>query len=107
MEATVGAGFVLIFARADLLAQLGNTEEALRTYAALDNLPFDARWHGLLIRSWAERGALHEQLGERDKAIEWYTRFLATLVDADDTVQPMVQRVERALAELQGTVGER
>jgi hypothetical protein len=49
------------------------------------------------VRSFAERGALYQQLGERDKAIEYYERFIAAWEKADPKLQPLVERARQAV----------
>ena len=89
------------YAWADLLARLGDLREAVDAYAQLDSIHLDAGVT-LMIRSWAERGALYQELGERRQAIEMYQKFIDALEDGDETVQPMVERARRALAALRG-----
>lgn len=96
------------YAWADLLARLGELERAIQAYDRLDEAPYDvAFWTignhwGLLVRSYAHRGSLYQQLGNRDKAIEMYRRFVDAWAEGDETVQPMVDRARRALAALRG-----
>ena len=57
-----------------------------------------AGWvHPLAVRALAELGALHHQLGERDRAIEYYERFIAAWRDADPRLQPMVEQARDAV----------
>lgn len=98
------------YAWADLLARLGQLEQAVRAYDRLDTAPYDVNFWGLsnnwglLIRSYAERGALYQQLGNRGKAIEMYQKFVDAWGEGDEVVQPMVERARRALAALRGEV---
>jgi len=50
-----------------------------------------------VVRSYAERGALYQQLGEREKAIEYYERFIASWRDADPKLRPAVERARAAV----------
>jgi tetratricopeptide (TPR) repeat protein len=73
--------FIETYAWADLESRLGEPSAALETYQRLDNAvrsfgPEGTEVTGLLIRSWAERGALYQRLGDRDKAIEMYQKFI-------------------------------
>ena len=92
------------FAWADLLVHLGEPAEAIEIYSRLDSTSARLAIPMLQVRSWAERGALYQQLGERDKAIEMYQLFIAAWSDGDDIVQPQVQRARDAVAALEGRV---
>ena len=98
------------YAWADLLARLGELERAVRAYDRLDIAPYNVNFWGLsnnwglLVRSYAERGALYQQLGNRGKAIEMYQKFVDAWGEGDEVVQPMVERARRALAALRGEV---
>jgi tRNA A-37 threonylcarbamoyl transferase component Bud32/tetratricopeptide (TPR) repeat protein len=95
-------GLVRTFAWGDLLARLGEHRLALEAYARLDSADQRLEHPGLLVRSYAARGALHQQLGERDQAIEWYERFVAAWEGADPPLQPAVQRARDAIEALRG-----
>ncbi|MFQ6046359.1 MAG: protein kinase [Gemmatimonadales bacterium] len=94
------------YAWADLLVQLGELHSAAAAYERLDDASYEVRWFdphwGLLIRSYAERGALYQQLGDRAKAIEMYQKFVDAWGEGDETVQPTVERARAALAALRG-----
>ena len=49
-------------------------------------------------------GALYEEMGERDKAVEYYSRFVELWKDADPELQPVVADVGARIVQL---VGER
>jgi tetratricopeptide (TPR) repeat protein len=92
------------YAWADLLASMGRPREALDVYARLDSVNFS--WQAtLLVRSWAERAAIHQTLGETQDAIGLYQRVLDVLENADEPNQPFVQRVTAALAAARGETG--
>jgi tetratricopeptide (TPR) repeat protein len=57
-----------------------------------------------LIQSWAERGALYQQLGQRDAAIEMYEKLIDAWRDGDQHVQPSVERARQAVRVLRGEV---
>ncbi len=107
-SATISEGVADAYAWADLLAQLGEFERAVQAYHRLDAAAYGVafwgvgNYWGLLVRSYAERGALYQQLGNRAKAIEMYQRFVDAWDEGDETVQPMVERARRALAGLRG-----
>lgn len=95
----------MAYAWADLLASLGQPREALDVYARLDSVNFT--WQAtLLVRSWAERAAIHQALGETPDAITLYQQVLDVLQNADDPNQPFVRRIEGALAAAKGETGE-
>jgi len=97
-------GVVRTFAWADLMAALGDREGALRLYASLDSLDGIDERPAYLVRSWAERGALHQALGDTAQAIELYGRFLTAWRDADQAFEPLLARAREAVAALQGEV---
>lgn len=110
-EATIesAADFIEMYAWAGLLARLGDTQPALAAYQRLDSARFsfgpDSHQDPLLlIQSWAERGALYQQLGQTDKAIEMYEKFIEAWQDGDQHVQPSVERARRAVRVLRGEV---
>jgi tetratricopeptide (TPR) repeat protein len=101
--------FLETYAWADLLVRLGDTEPALEAYQRLDSARFSFGLDGqvdplLLIQSWAERGALYQQLGQTDEAIEMYEKLIDAWRDGDQHVQPSVERARRAVRVLRGEV---
>jgi tetratricopeptide (TPR) repeat protein len=110
-QATIesAADFIEMYAWADLLARLGDTEPALEAYQRLDSVRFGFSLDSqgdplLLIQSWAERGALYQQLGQTDEAIEMYEKLIDAWRDGDQHVQPSVERARRAVRVLRGEV---
>ena len=95
-------GKVRVFAYGDLLARLSRYREAITAFEILDDSVRSGQHPGLHVRSWAERGALYQQLGQPDKAIEMYEKFIAAWRDGDETVQPMVDCARAAVASLRG-----
>jgi len=89
---------------ADLRARLGDLRGAVQTFAALDSVNLGEIWWGgvPLVRSYAERGALYQELDERDRAIEMYEKFIAAWEQGDEEPQKMVARARQALAALRG-----
>jgi tetratricopeptide (TPR) repeat protein len=101
-EFTGEQGIVRSFAWADLLTRLHQPEAALAAYARVDTME-DRLYHpGFVVRSWAERGALHQQLGHKAEAIADYQRFIEAWRHADPEFQPLVDRARAAVAALQG-----
>jgi hypothetical protein len=47
-------------------------------------------------------GELYEQRGNREKALEYYGRFVDLWTDADPELQPIVRDVKRRMARLAG-----
>lgn len=94
------------------MAELGEPERAVEAYQRLDPARYAVsfwgigNYWGLLVRSYAERGALYQQLGHRARAIEMYQKFIEAWGEGDGTVQPMVERARRALAALRGEAAE-
>ncbi len=97
-------GTVRSFGWADLLAQLGAFQEAVEVMSRIDSVESRARVPSLHVRSFAERGALYQELGERDLAIEMYEKFIAAWEGGDEAVQPLVERARNAVAALRGEV---
>jgi serine/threonine protein kinase/tetratricopeptide (TPR) repeat protein len=95
-------GTVRLFAWADLMARLGDTEEAARAFELFDTYVQPGGWPVLHVRSWAERGAVYQLLEEEEKAIEMYERFVAAWDGGDEMVQPHVSRARLAVATLRG-----
>ncbi len=101
--------FTEMYAWADLLARLGDPGAALAAYQRLDNARLRLGLGNqtdplLLISSWAERGALYQQLGRKDEAIEMYEKLIDAWRDGDEHVQPSVERARRAVQVLRGEV---
>jgi tetratricopeptide (TPR) repeat protein len=82
------------FARAELLYELGRHEDALPWYRALS---YDFLYTGPAHLRLAQ---IYERRGERQKAIEHYSRFLELWRDSDPALQPLVQQARQALARL-------
>jgi len=93
-------GAIRTYAWADLLARLGETRMAIDAFALLDSSERALPHPGLQVRSWAERGALYQQLGDPAKSAEFYRKFIDAWKDADPGLQPMVDRARAALEAL-------
>jgi tetratricopeptide (TPR) repeat protein len=106
LELRGDAGAVRLFAWANLMARMGDFEQAVDAYAKFDTDVRPGAWPGLHVRSWAERGALYQELGDRESAIEMYQRFIAAWEGGDDSVQPLIGRARAAVAALQGELAD-
>ena len=82
------------FARAELLYERGGYEDALPWYRALS---YDFLYTGPAHLRMAQ---IYERRGERQKAIEHYSRFLELWRDSDPALQPLVQQARDAMARL-------
>jgi len=88
--------------RAEYLAALGRNEEALGWYEGFPSLLNDTMWEAThLSHIYGRMGQIYDELGEREKAIEYYTRFVTRWQDADAKFQPRVDSARTRLAELQ------
>lgn len=95
-------GVVRAYAWGDVLTRLRQPREALAAYARMDSVEDRIAHPGLLVRSWAERGALHQQLGEVTQALGYYERFIAAWQHADPELQPAVEQARATVAALKG-----
>lgn len=95
------------WAWATLQARLGRIADAIDTYAMLDSTGFSRQFGAeVVVRSWAERGVLYQELGDRRKAIEMYEKFIDALSEGDASVQHAVDRAQRAVAALRGETAD-
>ncbi|MFQ5751321.1 MAG: tol-pal system YbgF family protein, partial [bacterium] len=88
------------YLRAELLAEMGHYQEALRWYAALvDGADFTApiRYLG---PTYVRCAGIYEKLGNTDKAIEFYGRFVELWQDCDTELRPMVKDARQKLKHL-------
>ncbi len=60
---------------------------------------YEVSWYPHALR---RLGELHESLGNREQAIDYYQRFIELWKDADPELQPQVEDVKRRLAALVG-----
>ncbi len=94
--------FADVFSWARVIAEMGDVRGALAAYDRLDGADPDLDGAAGIVRSWPERAALHQQLGETRQAIELYERFIDAWQDASPHVQPLVDRARAAVAALRG-----
>ena len=83
--------------RAELLEELGRYEEALDWYQSIDYWSY---WPNMAGPSHLGQARIYERLGEREKAVQQYSRFIDLWKDADPELQPQVEAARRALAAL-------
>ncbi len=86
-----------------VLDRMNQPDSALAAYDRAVNTPGLGRNAGeatLLGPTLRRMGELYEARGERDKAKEYYSRFVALWRDADSDLQPAVQDVRARLAQL-------
>jgi tetratricopeptide (TPR) repeat protein len=83
--------------------RLNQPDSALAAYDRAVNVPMLNRNTGeaaVLAPTLRRMGELYEARGEREKAREYYGRFVALWRDADSDLQPAVQEVKARLAKL-------
>jgi len=98
-------GCARLFAWADLQARVGNARAAAEALELFDTEATGTECPALHVRSWAERGALYQRLGDGAKALANYERFIGAWANADEILQPQVARARRAIAALRGETG--
>ena len=103
-HARLGLNGMRSVARAEVLAMLGNTRQAVETYETIQpvnmsRLNPDIGWP-MYVRSFVARGRLYEQLGEREKAVASYEKFLALWADAEAPMQPQLREAREAIARI-------
>jgi tRNA A-37 threonylcarbamoyl transferase component Bud32/tetratricopeptide (TPR) repeat protein len=91
------------------LDRAGRTDSAMAAYAAVADRPMtgdpddgyedDAAWYPFALR---RLGELHADRGDKQKAIDYLTRFTTLWKDADPDLQPVVTQAKRRIAELVG-----
>lgn len=86
------------FLRAEALRELGRDEEALGWYGTFSE-KYGAEYVYRAVVS-LRQAEIHERRGERQRALEYYRRFLARWQDADPEYQALVRDVERRIGEL-------
>ncbi len=84
--------------------ELHQPDSALASYEGLATLPEPGTAGRQLVLPPALRrlGELYEGKGNKTKAVEYYTRFLALWRDADADLQPRVAKVKQRVADLVG-----
>ena len=88
------------YLRAELLRAVGRDQDALPWYTSLEESMLYDRVY--LAPSHLRRAEIYEKLGNRDKAIFHYSRFLELWKDCDDELRPQVAEAEKRLERLKG-----
>ncbi len=107
-HAALGMTGMRTVARATVMAELGDLRRAAQLYETIDPARFaqtsvpETSWP-VYVRSYLARGRLYEQLGERERAISSYERFLSLWKDAEAPLQPQLRVAREALARLHDT----
>ncbi len=86
------------YLQAELLQELGRDEEALALY----NSASQPGLHDLVYRapSHLRSAEIYERLGDHEKAVYHYGRFIHLWKDADPELQPRVEAARRAISAL-------
>jgi tetratricopeptide (TPR) repeat protein len=88
------------YLRAELLYQLGRDREALRWYAyGFQGTPNELAY---LAPSHLRQAELYERLGDRQQAVDHYSRFIRLWKGCDPELRPSVERAKSRLAVLVG-----
>ena len=100
-----GSGGMRTIARAELLARLGLTRQAVETYEAVEahrinRAGLTEPGYAVLVRTFLTRARLWRQLGERDRAIAAYEEFLLRWKDADGIAASQVSEARQELGAL-------
>jgi tetratricopeptide (TPR) repeat protein len=81
----------------------GEPDSALAVYERATSIPdlsrifSDVIW---LAPTYKRLGELHEQVGNRERALDYYNRFVELWEDADPELQPVVRDVRERVARL-------
>jgi serine/threonine-protein kinase len=102
--ATVSLGGARVIARAEILTRLGEPARAVALLEALRPQNFSVAMaepgYALYIRSRLTLGKLHEQLGQRDRALAAYTAFEQHWRNADPSLQGELREARAAIQRL-------
>ena len=90
------------YLRGFLLEEHGRYQEALQWYCSLGRGPEDRIY---LPAKHYRMGGIHEKIGEPDKAIEHYTRFVDLWNDCDPEYRHLLHEVEGRLERLREGTG--
>ncbi|HMS02100.1 MAG TPA: hypothetical protein PKE51_03960, partial [Gemmatimonadaceae bacterium] len=102
--ATVGLGGARVIARAEILARLGQPEGAVALLEGLNPQNFSVTMvepgFALYVRSRLTLGKLHEQLGQRDRALAAYAAFEQFWRNADPALHDELREARAAMQRL-------
>ncbi|MES2521407.1 MAG: protein kinase [Gemmatimonadota bacterium] len=104
----LGMNGVRLVARAEVMARLGNPRRAVEILEIIDPARFSPgsmidAGYAVYVRSYMQRARLYEQLGEKDRAIASYERFLELWKDAEAPLQPQLSEARMAIGRLRDT----
>ncbi|MFB3133929.1 MAG: tol-pal system YbgF family protein, partial [Rhodothermales bacterium] len=91
------------YLRAEILYEAERYEEALAWYASLDDggTPEEARTGVFYLGpSYLRRAQIYEQLGDEERAVDFYTRFIELWKECDPELQPQVEAAQERLDRL-------
>jgi tetratricopeptide (TPR) repeat protein len=88
------------YLRAELLHAVGRDQDALPWYTSLEESMLYDRVY--LAPSHLRRAEIYEKLGDREKAIFHYSRFLALWADCDEPLRPLLAEAKERLERLKG-----
>jgi tetratricopeptide (TPR) repeat protein len=100
-----GCGTCWLLEIGEAFEELGRLDSAMAAYEALATLPEDSPFSGLhftLPPALRRLGELYEGQGNKDKAVEYYSKLLELWREADPELQPKVAEVKRRVAQLVG-----
>jgi tetratricopeptide (TPR) repeat protein len=99
-----GCGFCDLNLLGDAYDQAGNADSAVAYFQHYVDTPgnrmgTDAAW---LARTYRRLGELHEARGNRQRALEFYGKFVELWAGADQELQPVVTDVRQRMTRLAG-----
>ncbi len=109
-RAVLGMNGMRLVARAEVMAALGDARRAVQIYETIDPSRFgsgstpEPGWP-VYVRSFLSRARLYEQLGEKERAVASYERFLALWKDAEAPLQPQLREAREAIAKIRDASG--
>jgi len=90
---------------ASVLDRLGHADSAIVLFERglnerlPDGAAYQISWYPFVLH---RLGQLHESLGHRDKAVDYYGKFIDLWKDADPELQPQVEEARAAVVRLTG-----